>query len=487
MISNEFILLAVALLLTVSVIASKASSRTGIPALLLFLSIGMLAGSEGPGRIYLDNPGLTQFIGVMALTLILFSGGLDTDWHVIRPVLGRGIALANLGVLISALVMGGFAMLVLGFNLLEGLLLGAIVSSTDAAAVFSVMRARNVDLKDDLEPLIELESGSNDPIAVFLTIGLIDLLMEPGSSMLALVPGFFWEMLLGAAAGFGLGRLTSWLINRLRLSQEGLYPVLTLAMVLLTYSLTAVLHGNGFLAVYVCGIVLNGRNFVHKRSLMRFHDGLAWLMQIAMFITLGLQVVPSHLLPVAGEGLLMSAVLIFIARPLSVFASLAFTRMSWREKLMVSWVGLRGAVPIVLATFPLLAGIPHADTIYNVVFFIVLTSVMLQGTTITVVARWLRMQAEKHVEFHYPYEFAPHLTASSQLMEIMIAAGAQADGRAIIDLKLPEGSLVVSIDRCGEIVVPGGATILSAGDKVLLLAERDMLPAVRAAVLGSKA
>ncbi|NTW04331.1 MAG: potassium/proton antiporter [Oscillochloris sp.] len=458
-------------------------ASTGIPALLLFLLIGMLAGVEGPGQIYLDSPELVQSVGVVALVLILFSGGLDTSWQAIRPILWSGLALSNIGVLVSTAVMGTVACLVLGYTPLEGLLLGAIISSTDAAAVFTVLRARGVDLKGNLEPLIEFESGSNDPMAVFLTVGLTGLVMGTGGTVISLVPTFIWQMALGAAAGLGMGHVITLAVNRLRLGQEGLYPVLTLSLVLLTYSLTTVLGGNGFLAVYIAGIVVNGQNLVHKRSLMRFHDGVAWLMQITMFITLGLQIFPSDLLPVADTGLLMAAALLFLARPLSVFLSLALTKLSIREKLAVSWVGLRGAVPIVLATFPLMVGAPHANAIFNIVFFIVLSSVMLQGTTISLVARWLGVKANTHSEFHYPHEFVPNVSANSRLIEITVGPDAPTSGRSLIDLQLPTGALVVSVCRAGETLVPGGATVLEVGDRVLVLAEEDLMGTVRNAVL----
>jgi cell volume regulation protein A len=391
MIKLEVLLTVVALLLIVSVLASKASNRTGIPALLLFLVIGMLAGSEGFGKIEYDNPLLTQSVGVVALTFILFSGGLDTNWSKIRGVLGPSLLLANLGVLISTALMGVFAMFVLGFPLLEGLLLGAIVSSTDAAAVFSVMQSRDVQLRHNIEPLVELESGTNDPVAVFLTIGLIEFLTH-GMSVGALVLDFGIEMLVGAVAGYGFGRAMVFIVNRIQLRQEGLYPVLTIALMLLTYGGTTLLHGNGFLAVYIAGLVLGNAAIAHRRSILHFHDGIAWLMQIAMFLTLGLQVFPSQIVPVAGVGLLIAGFLLVVARPASVFLSLAFTRFTLRDKVLIAWMGLRGAVPIVLATYPLLAGLPRAGLIFNLVFFIVLSSVLLQGTTIPQLARWLGLE-----------------------------------------------------------------------------------------------
>jgi cell volume regulation protein A len=476
----EIILLTTAILLVLSIIASTASNRLGIPALLLFLVIGMLAGSDGPGGIFFEDAALAQAVGVVALAFILFSGGLDTDWQRIKPVLGPGLALANVGVVVSMALVGGFAVLMLDFPLLEALLLGAIVSSTDAAAVFSVMQTRDVNLKGNLEPLIELESGSNDPIAVFLTIGITGLITTPDTSMLDLIPSFILQMLLGAAGGYLMGLLMTALVNRLRLAQEGLYSVLTLALVLLTYSATTAIGGNGFLAVYLAGIVMGNRKFIHKRSLLRFHEGVAWLMQIGMFLTLGLLVYPSRLLPVIGGGLLISVFLIAVARPVSVFFALAFARMSVSEKLMISWSGLRGAVPIVLATFPLLAGVPRADLIFNLVFFIVLTSVLIQGVSIQWMARMLGVNTGTPSERHYPLEFIPDVNASSRLSELPIPAGAVSVGKSIMQLALPRGALVIVVRRGQETIIADGSTILEAGDRLLLLAKPEALTEVRA-------
>jgi potassium/hydrogen antiporter len=478
MLSFEAILAIAAMLLIVSIFASKASNRTGVPALLIFLAIGMLTGSDGLGNIQFDNPALTQSVGVVALIFILFSGGLDSDWQRIRPVLAPGLALANLGVLISAALVGGFAVIVLGFDLLTGLLLGAIVSSTDAAAVFSVMRSRDVRLKGNLEPLIEFESGSNDPVAVLLTIGLTSLIAG-GGSIGALTLNFVIQMIVGTLAGYGFGRLATFVINRIRLHQEGLYAPLSIALVLLTYGGTALLGGNGFLAVYLAGLVLGNRDFVHHRSLARFHDGLAWLMQIAMFLTLGLQVFPSRLAPIAIAGLLASAFLIFVARPASVFLALAPWRFSMPDKLLISWTGLRGAVPIVMATYPLLAGVPSADTLFHLVFFIVLTSVLLQGTTIPTVARWLRLQNNNVPLFQYPQEFVPSVGEGSQLIELKVRTDSPARNQAIVDLKLPRAVLVIGIKRGDQQIVPSGSSVFEVGDRVILLAQREQIEVLR--------
>lgn len=469
----EHLLLGASVFLLLGIMASKASGRLGVPALVIFLLIGMLAGTDGLGKIHFDNSVQAQSLGVVALAFILFAGGLDTEWKSVKPVMGPGLILATLGVVLTAALVGGFAIWALGFSPLEGLLLGAIISSTDAAAVFAVMRSKGVGLKGELKPLIELESGSNDPMAVFLTIGLIRLMTEPDAPLFDLVPAFVLQMGVGAAAGYAVGKLLPLLVNRLRLEYEGLYPVLTLATVLLTYSATTVMGGNGFLAVYIAGMVVGNSDFLHKRSLMRFHDGLAWLMQIAMFITLGLLVFPSQLPAVVGTGLLVSAFLILVARPLSVFAGLHFTALGWREKAMVSWVGLRGSVPIILATFPLVAGIPNAALFFNLVFFIVLTSVMLQGTSIPLVARWLKVDAPVPVKVDYPIEFNRTGHLKSEMVELQVGERSAIAGKSIIDAGLPKGALIVMLSRDKEFIVPGGSTVIRPGDTMLFFADDE--------------
>src|SRR6478736_1062837 len=324
--STENILLLGSILLFISIAASKTSVKLGVPTLILFLIVGMLAGSDGLGKIYFNDPETAQFLGVVALTFILFSGGLDTKWESMKPVLRSGIALSTLGVLITALTVGLFTSYLLKISLVEGLLLGAIVSSTDAAAVFSILRSKRIGLKGILRPLLEFESGSNDPMGYFLTISFIYLLTDKDASALSLIPRFLQGMILGAGCGYLMGKAMIWIVNKIKLDFDGLYPVLTLSLVFFTFSFTDLIGGNGFLAVYISAIILGSSNFIHKKSLIRFYDGQAWLMQIIMFLTLGLLVYPSKLVPILIPGLLLSAFLIFIARPIAVFISLAFTK-----------------------------------------------------------------------------------------------------------------------------------------------------------------
>lgn len=462
------------ILMLLSIFASKVSDRFGIPALLFFLMLGMLAGSEGIGGIPFDDHALARSVGVMALALILFSSGLGTQWQSVRPVSLWGFVLSTLGVLVSAVIVGLFAERALGFTLEEGLLLGAIVSSTDAAAVFSILRSKGVSLRGNLKPLLEFESGSNDPMAVFLTIGMVQVLTQPGASLIYLVRLFVLQMSIGMAVGALMGWGILFLVNRLKLGYEGLYPVLTLALAILTYGISDLAGGNGFLSVYLAGIIAGNNNFVHKRSLLEFHDGLAWLMQIAMFLTLGLLVFPSDLVPVMGLSLLAAACLIFVARPVAVFLCLLPGPFTIRERLFVSWVGLRGAAPIILATFPLMAGIPQSDLIFDIVFFVVLTSVLLQGTSIPLTARWLQVDAPLSKQRTYPIEYNPDSGFKSELKELIIPEDSIAIGKKIFELGLPPGGLIVLIGRENEYILPSGTTSLENGDTLLVLADSEV-------------
>jgi cell volume regulation protein A len=469
----EHILVIASILLLISVLASMLSERLSIPALLIFLSIGMLAGSEGFGGIQFDDPWMVQFLGVIALSFILFDGGLSTHWHSVRPVLWKGLTLSTLGVLLTALLLGGFASLVLGFSFLHGALLGSIVSSTDAAAVFAILRSRNVSLKGQLKPLLELESGSNDPMAAFLTLGFIQLLTVPQSSIFDLVPMFVQQMVVGGVLGYAFGKGMIYTVNRVRLGYDGLYPVLTMAMVTLAYGLTVSFGGNGFLAVYIAAIVMGNSDFIHKQSLKRFHEGLAWLMQIVMFLALGLLVFPSHVFQIVPVGLLIAAFLMLVARPISVYATLHFFKVSAREKALISWVGLRGAVPIILATFPLLAGIPQAELFFNIVFFVVITSVLTQGTLLTQVAKWLKVDAPIFKRAPSPLEYMPTGKSRNDMIEIPVPEDSPIVGKQIVDLGLPNDVLIVLINREDEFIVPRGNTVLQPEDILLVLVDKD--------------
>jgi cell volume regulation protein A len=445
----------------------------------------MLAGSEGPGGIPFDDPRSAQFVGVVALAFILFAGGLDTDRNSLAKVFWPGLSLATIGVFVTAATTGWFAMRVLGFSWLEGLLLGSIISSTDAAAVFSVLRGQRIGLEGSTTPLLEFESGSNDPMAVFLTTVLIEHLRQPGSSWISIAPLFVLEMVLGGAMGFGMGKATVYLLNRLKLQTEGLYPVVTTATLLFTYAATSLLHGSGFLAVYVMGIVMGEAEFIQKRSLMRFHDGVAWLMQITMFLVLGMLVFPSRLLPVAGPALLVALFLTLVARPAAVFAALAFSHLTLREKLLISWVGLRGAVPIVLATFPYMAGLMKADLDFNVVFFIVIASVLLQGTSLRFVARLLHMDRPMRTNRQYPLEFVAAGQSDHDMIKLTLPDSAPAAGRRIMDLHLPKSALVVLISRGDDFIAPRGGTAVESGDTLLILTPKAEIPVLRNLIEGS--
>ncbi|MGB2579281.1 cell volume regulation protein A [Elusimicrobium simillimum] len=394
----EYIMLAGSVMIMLSIVASKMSSRFSIPVLAVFLFVGMLAGSEGIGKIQFDNVDFAKTLGIIALSFILFSGGLDTNFKRTRIVMWPAITLASVGVLLSAVIVGLLVWLVLGRGMMESFLLGAVISSTDAAAVFSILRSRNVKLRGTLKPLLELESASNDPSAVFLTIIVIQIMTMPTLNFASVTILFLKQIFWGVTLGLGISRLLEVIIRRLDLQYEGLYPVLTFSFVLFTYSITSLLDGNGFLAVFLMGLNLSRFDLRHKSNLITFHDSIAWLMQAVMFLTLGLLVYPSRLMDVALEGIVVALILFFIARPIAVFACLKPFGNTLKEKILISWVGLRGAAPIVLATFPLTEHVKGAEFIFNIVFFVVLLSVLIQGTTITGVARKLDLDASADAE-----------------------------------------------------------------------------------------
>lgn len=467
----ENIVLIGSLLLFISIIAGKTSNKLGVPTLILFLAIGMLSGSEGIGGIHFDDPKTTQFIGIIALNFILFSGGLDTNWNSVKPILGQGISLATLGVILTALTLGTFVWLITNFTFYESLLLGAIVSSTDAASVFSMLRSKNLDLKSNLRPTLELESGSNDPMAYVLTIAFLSLLVHQELSFYSVIPLFFQQMILGTVGGFIFGKISKLVINRIKLNYEGLYPALIIALMFITFSATDAVGGNGFLAVYICAVYLGNQELIHKKTILKMYDGLAWLMQIILFLTLGLLVNPSHILPVMGIGILISLFLIFVARPLSVLLSLLPFQMKQQRRLYISWVGLRGAVPIVFATYPLLAGIEKAEMIFNIVFFIALTSLLIQGSTLTVVAKWLRVALPETENSTGTSDSFVSEDAKKVMTEIEISQENCAVGKEIVELRFPKSATIAMIKRKEHFLTPNGATIIEANDILVVLSE----------------
>jgi len=475
----ENILLIGSILLFISVLAGKTSFHLGIPTLVFFLVVGILAGSDGIGGINFDNPGIAQFIGIIALNFILFSGGFETDWTSVKPVFGQALTLSVLGVILTALTVGIFVWWITDFTIYEALLLGSIVSSTDAAALFSILRSKSLALKGHIRPTLEFESGSNDPMAYILMIVFMSLVQESDKSFWSVIPTFFQQLLIGGASGFLFGYVGKSIINRIRLDYEGLYPVLTITIMLLTYSLTSLIGGNGFLAVYLLALYLGNQELLYKRTIMKMYDGLAWLMQIILFLTLGLLVFPSRIVPVIGIGLLISAFLMFVARPIACFICLAPFKLANRVRWFISWVGLRGAVPIVFATYPLMAGIEKADMIFNIVFFISLTSVILQGSTISKVAKWFHVSLPARVKAITPSDLLLSESLNSEMAEITISPENSASGMKIVDLGFPQNARIALLKRGQKYLIPDGLTVIKTGDKLYLIAgNKEILESV---------
>lgn len=472
------LLLVAAILILLGIFSSKFSSRLGLPVLVLFLAVGMLAGDEGFGGIAFDNFRLAHGIGTIALAIILFDGGLRTSRRAFRAVFGPAMTLATLGVVGTSLVTGLAATLLLDVSLPVGLLIGSIVGSTDAAAVFAILRGKGVNLRKRLAATLEVESGANDPMAVFLTVGTLEY-MTGGLELGFGVLGFLIvQIVVGVATGVLFGRLAVFAINRVNLDAAGLYPILTATAGLLAYSTAAVLGGSGYLSVYLAGIVIGNQRVVFQRGILLFHDGAAWLSQIVMFVLLGLLAYPSQLLDVAGQGLLVSAALIFLARPLVIAALLPWFRYNRRELIFIAWVGLKGAVPIILATYPFMFGVEEAGLIFNIVFFSVLVSAVLQGWSLPPIARRLGLQTEAKPEPAISLEITSLRDVEGDIVEYTVFEDSLAAGRHVRDLKLPDGAVLAMVVRQREIIPPRGSTRIEAGDHAFIV----LRPGVRALV-----
>lgn len=466
------------LLVLLGIASSKFAARLGMPVLVLFLGVGMLAGSEGVGGIAFEDYDLANGIGTLALAVILFDGGLRTSLRAVSAAWRPALALSTVGVMLTAALTGLAAAWALGLPLLHGLLLGGIVGSTDAAAVFSVLRASRLKLPERLAATLEIESGSNDPMAIFLTVGLIGVITGTADSAGALGLLFVLQFGVGALAGLGVGRLAAWTINRINLDAAGLYPILAAAFGIFAFGLAAVLGGSGFLAVYLAGIVLGNSEIVFRRGIALFHDAAAWLGQIILFVMLGLLSFPSRLLAVAGEGLLVALVLIFLARPIAVALSMLPFRFAPKEVTFLSWVGLKGAVPITLATFPLMAGVEGSAVLFNVVFFVVLVSAVTQGWSLPAVAKWLGLAEPADPEPPLSVEINALRHVDGEIVDYTVAPSARAAGQPLRDLTVPDGVLVTLIVRGTEVIMPRGATTLRPGDHVFVTLRSRLKPVV---------
>jgi cell volume regulation protein A len=464
------VLLTAAIIFLVCALSSKVLYRYGIPTLLIFLTIGMLLGSDGPGGIYFDNSELAKSVCNVGLLFIMFSGGFDTNWKTAKPVAFSAGVLATLGVAITAAVIGVFAHMVLGFSWLEGMLLGSIISSTDAASVFSILRSQKLNLKHNLAPLLEMESGSNDPMAYLLTTIFLGLIVGDGQNIGLL---FLGQIIIGTIVGVLVGKGAAWLINHINLDIEGLYSILVIGLAILSYSSANLLAGNGFLAVYITGLIMGNSKLAYKITLVRYFEGLSWLMQILLFLTLGLLVFPSKLAGVALVGMGTAAFITFIARPLAVFLILTFFKRPVKEQLLVSWVGFRGAASIVFATYPLTAGLQVADEIFNIVFFVALVSVLVQGTLFIPIARKLCLVGPEETVLKTFTDYSGEI--QTDLLELNIPEGSPMADKAIMDLDLLPGILIVMIRRDGKMITPVGTTVLKVNDTLMLSGENKVL------------
>ena len=474
----ENILLIGAILIFFSILISKTGYRFGIPTLLLFLLVGMGFGSDGLG-LQFNSASEAQFIGMIALSIILFTGGMDTKIRDIRPVMTQGILLSTVGVLITTLLTGGFIYFLsiytstqIAMPLLTCLLLAATMSSTDSASVFNLLRSQKMNLKENLRPMLELESGSNAPMAYMLTIALIQVITSGSDLHIGVIgQNLLIQFFFGGVIGFALGQFAIWLINKIGLSNSSLYPILLLSLVFITFTVTDLLKGNGYLAVYITGVVVGNARLAYRKEINTFMNGLTWLFQIVMFLSLGLLVNPHEMLEVAPVALLIGLFMIVVARPISVFACLLpFRKMTNHARWFVAWVGLRGAVPIIFATYPVVAEIPGSNQIFNIVFFITLLSLIFQGMTIASGARVLHLDLPEEKEGN---EFGVELPdeIDSQLMDQTLTAEMLENGNRLVDMDIPRGTLVMLVKRGNEFIIPNGQVELQVGDKLLYISE----------------
>ena len=462
------ILLIVGGILAASIVVALGASRTGVPSLVAFLALGMLLGSDGLGGIEFDDAELARKVGVVALAAILFEGGLATSWRRLREVAIPAALLSTVGVAVTALLTGIAAYALFDLTWLEAVVLGAVVSSTDAAAVFATLRFTNVRRR--LARTLEAETGGNDPMAIALTIGLVDWIEKPSYGFDDLALLLVRQLGLGLVVGVALGAVASWAFARLPHSIGTFAPVASVAAGALSFGVADVIGGSGFLAVYLVGLAVGSTPSRYRRQLVAFHEGLAFLAQVVMFVVLGLLVFPHDLPPVAAPGLALAALLAFLIRPVAVWVSTAFSDFSSRERALLGWAGLRGAVPIVLGTFVLSSGIDSSETIFNAVFFVVVVSALLQGTTLEWVARRLGVVTPGRAVVHAPLEV--DALSSLELVDFAVATDHSIAGSAVRELGLPRSALIAVVARGDDSIPPRGSTIVEPGDRLFVLVPR---------------
>ncbi len=472
------LILIAGVLLAAGIAGILLADRVRIPGLLLFLGLGMLAGSEGIGGIEFSNAELARTLGTIALVLILFEGGLTAGWSEIRPVLGTAASLATIGTLLTALVAGLGARLIFGLSTLEGMLVGAAIAATDSAAIFAVLR--NSTIEKRLARSLEGESGMNDPVALLLVIGFIEWIQVPGFGLADMAGLLALKLAVGTAIGLVLGRLAVRLLEKVPLPSDGIYPVATMAVAGLAYGLAEIAHGSGFLAVYLTALALGSARLPAKRTLTSFHEGLGWIAQISLFILLGLLIFPSNLDNVALKGLALSGLLIFVARPIATFAATALAPFNSRERLMLGWAGLRGATPIWLATFPVVAGIGAGDELFAIVFFVVVSSTLVQGASFEPLARRLGLTTDEPALPRRLLESGRIRELGGEVIAYRLPDDAAAAGHRVRELELPREALVNVIVRDGHAIPPRGSTELQAGDELHILVRSELRDEVEA-------
>lgn len=484
--TSENIFLIGSILVFTAIVVSKTGNKYGVPSLLIFLLVGMLFGSDGLGLVF-DNYNLAQFLSIVALCVILFTGGLETKFKEIRPVIGPGVVLSTLGVFLTVIFTGAFIYFLsrierigLSLSIVMCFLLAAVMSSTDSASVFSILKNSKMRLKQNLKPMLELESGSNDPMAYVMTIVLIQvakLLYEPASSIsginyshliLSSLQTLFLQMTIGSLAGVAIGFAAVWTLKRVKLNSAPLYSILLLAVSLFAFSMTQMIQGNGYLAVYIAGLIIGNKPMNNRKEILSFMDGMTWIMQIGMFLSLGLLVNPHEMLNVAPIALLIGLFLIFVGRPLTVFLCLLpFRKISFRAKLFTSWVGLKGAVPIIFATYPIVEGIPGSEQIFNIVFFITLLSLIFQGMSIPRVAKMLHLNLPME---KVPETFGIEIPEEAgKLQDYTLTDDDLEGGNTLKEIQFPQGARVVIIRRDDKFIIPDGSVELQNGDQLLII------------------